>query len=167
VTDVNVFVCRSPRNAEREAVGLALMRQQVKAGRLKVAWMSEEEKAAYRLREPPRADRGGIYDPERPARHRAPAAIKRQGRRARHRDDRRGSVGAAGDGSSGRSTPDPPLPRGVPLAHEAFERSEGLASGDAAGANARRALDVSAAAAHAVAACLRLARGYRRAVWRR
>jgi hypothetical protein len=57
VTDINVFVRRSRRSAEREAVGLALMRQQVNAGRRKVTWMSEEEKAAYRLREP--ADAGG------------------------------------------------------------------------------------------------------------
>ena len=56
MTDVNVFVCCSRRNAEREAVGLALMRQQVKAGKLNVAWMSEEEKAAYRLREPPEVE---------------------------------------------------------------------------------------------------------------
>lgn len=60
VTDINVFVCRSQRNARREA-GLALIRQQVNAGKLKVSWMSEEEKAAYRLRGPleARADRGG------------------------------------------------------------------------------------------------------------
>ena len=71
----NVFVCRSRRSAEREAVGLALMRQQVNAGSLKVTWMSEEEKAAYRLREPADAgaDRGGSYDSEpRPATRRAP-----------------------------------------------------------------------------------------------
>jgi hypothetical protein len=53
VIDINVFVRPSQRNAEREAVGLARIRQQVKAGKLKINWMSEEEKAAYRLREPP------------------------------------------------------------------------------------------------------------------
>jgi phage baseplate assembly protein gpV len=52
VTDIDVFVCRSERNAERKAVGLALMRRRVKAGTLKVGWMCEEEKRAYRLREP-------------------------------------------------------------------------------------------------------------------
>jgi hypothetical protein len=166
VTDVNVFVCRSRRNAEREAVGLALMRQQVRAGRLNVAWMSEEEKAAYRLREPPRVDRGGTYDAGRPAGHRAPATIKRQGY-PRDCDDRRGSVGFAGGASSGRSTPDPQFPRGVPVARDVSERSEDLASGGAAGAKARRAPVVGAVAAHAVAACVQLARGYRRVVWRR
>jgi len=166
VTDVNVFVCRSRRSVEREAVGFALMRQQVKAGRLKVAWMSEEEKAAYRLRKPPRPNRGGIYDAERAARHRAPAAIMGQGY-PWHRDDHRGSVGFAGCGWSARSAANPPFPRGKPDSHEASEQSEGLASGSAAGAKAPRALVVGAPAAHVVAACLRLARGYRRAVWRR
>jgi hypothetical protein len=66
-----------------------------------------------------------------------------QGRRARHRDDRRGSVWFA-----------------------VSKPREGLASGGAADANARRALVLGAAAAHGVAACLRLARGYRGAVWR-
>ena len=50
VTDINVFVRRSERHAEREAVGLALLSQRVKAGKLKVTWMCEEEKRAYRLR---------------------------------------------------------------------------------------------------------------------
>jgi hypothetical protein len=57
VTDINAFVHRSRHSAEREAVGLALVRQQVNAGRRKVTWMSEEEKAAYRLPEP--VDGGG------------------------------------------------------------------------------------------------------------
>ena len=58
---MTVFVRRSQRSAERVAVGLALMRQQVNAGKLRAAWMSEEERAAYRLRGPPeaRADREG------------------------------------------------------------------------------------------------------------
>ena len=56
MTDINVFVRPSRRNAEREAVGLARMRKQVKAGKLEVAWMSEEEKAAYRLLEPARGE---------------------------------------------------------------------------------------------------------------
>ena len=93
MTDVNVFVRRSRRNAEREAVGLALMRQQVNVGKLKVTWMSEEEKAAYRLREPPEveADRGGFMTRNPNRRHVAhPGAIKRQGCRAWHPDDRRG-----------------------------------------------------------------------------
>ena len=55
MTDVNVFVCRSRHRAEREALGLTLMRQQVAHGKLKAAWMSDEEKAAYRLREPQEA----------------------------------------------------------------------------------------------------------------
>jgi hypothetical protein len=61
VTDINVFVCRSRRNAEHAAVGLARVWEQAKAGKLRVAWMSEEEKAAYRLRDLPeaRAGRGG------------------------------------------------------------------------------------------------------------
>jgi hypothetical protein len=65
VTDIDVFVRRSERNAEREAVGLALLRRQVKAGKLKVTWMCEQQKRAYRSREPAevRADRGGGYDP--------------------------------------------------------------------------------------------------------
>jgi hypothetical protein len=63
VTDINVFVRLSRRNAEREAVGLARMRQQVKAGKLKVAWMSEEEKAAYRLQEAPEAGATVASDP--------------------------------------------------------------------------------------------------------
>ena len=63
VTDINVFVGLSRRNAEREAVGLARMRQQVKAGKLKVAWMSEEEKAAYRLQEAPEAGATVASDP--------------------------------------------------------------------------------------------------------
>jgi len=60
VTDINVFVRRSEQDAEREAVGLALLRRQVKAAKLKVTWMCEEEKRAYPLREPAeaRADRG-------------------------------------------------------------------------------------------------------------
>jgi hypothetical protein len=63
VTDINVFVRRSEQDAEREAVGLALLRRHVKAGKLKVAWMCAEEKRAYRLREPTevRADRGGGF----------------------------------------------------------------------------------------------------------
>jgi len=52
VSDINAFVRRSESNPERKAVGLALMRRQVKAGKLKVSWMCEEEKRAYRLREP-------------------------------------------------------------------------------------------------------------------
>ena len=58
--DINVFVCRSRRNVERAAVGLARVREQARAGKLRVAWMSEEEKAAYRLRDQPEAtaDRG-------------------------------------------------------------------------------------------------------------
>jgi hypothetical protein len=63
VTDINVFVRPSRRNAEREAVGLARMRQQVKAGKLKVAWMSEEEKAAYRLQEAPEGGATVASDP--------------------------------------------------------------------------------------------------------
>jgi hypothetical protein len=61
VPDINVFARRSRRSAQRVAVGLAVMRQQVNAGKLKVAWMSEEERAAYRLRGPSEAgtDRGG------------------------------------------------------------------------------------------------------------
>jgi hypothetical protein len=51
VTDINAFVRPSQRKAEREA-GLARMREQVKAGKLEIHWMSEEEKVAYRLREP-------------------------------------------------------------------------------------------------------------------
>jgi hypothetical protein len=132
VTDINVFVRRSRRSAEREAVGHALMRQQVNAGKLKLTWMSEEEKAAYRLREPPDAgaDRGGVYDSEpRPATRRAP--------------------------------------RGDQAAGTAGLRSEGLISGRAAGPQDRRALVVSSPGAHFVAACLRLARGCRRAVWSR
>ena len=132
MTDINVFVRRSRRSAEREAVGLALMRRQVNAGRLKVTWMSEEDKAAYRLREPPDAgaDRGGVYDSEpRPATRRAPR----------------------GDQAAGM----PGL------------RSEGLVSGPAAGPQDRRALVVSSAGAHVLAACLRVARGCRRAVWSR
>ena len=133
MTDINVFVRRSRRSAEREAVGLALMRRQVNAGRLKVTWMSEEEKAAYRLREPPDAgaDRGGVYDSEpRPATRRAPR----------------------GDQAAGM----PGL------------RSDGLISGRrVAGPQDRRELVVSSAGAHFVAACLRLARGCRRAVWSR
>jgi hypothetical protein len=54
VTDINAFVRPSHRNAKREA-GLALMRKQAKAGKLKITWMSDEEKVAYRLREPPEA----------------------------------------------------------------------------------------------------------------
>jgi len=63
VTDINVFVRRSEQDAEREAVGLALLRRQVNAGKPKVAWMCEEEKRAYRLRERAevRADRGGGF----------------------------------------------------------------------------------------------------------
>jgi hypothetical protein len=65
VTDINGFVRLrlAQRNPQREA-GLARMRQLVKAGKLKIAWMSEEEKAAYRLREPPetRATVGAVYD---------------------------------------------------------------------------------------------------------
>jgi hypothetical protein len=38
VIDINVFVRPSQRNAEREAVGLARIRQQVKAGKLKINW---------------------------------------------------------------------------------------------------------------------------------
>jgi hypothetical protein len=75
VTDINVFVRRSRRGAEREAVRRALMREQVNAGKLKLTWMSEEEQAAYRLREPPDAgaDRGGVSHSEpRPATRRAP-----------------------------------------------------------------------------------------------
>jgi hypothetical protein len=108
------------------------MRQQANAGKLKVTWMSEEEKAAYRLREPPDAgaDRGGVYDSEpRPATRRAPR----------------------GDQAAGM----PGL------------RSEGLISGRAAAPQDRRAFVVSSAGAHFVAACLRLARGCRRAVWSR
>jgi hypothetical protein len=63
VTDINVFVRLSRRNTAREAVGLARMRQQVKAGKLKVAWMSEEEKAAYRLQEAPEAGATVASDP--------------------------------------------------------------------------------------------------------
>ena len=63
MTDINVFVRPSRRNAEREAVGLARMRKQVKAGKLEVAWMSEEEKAAYRLREAPEAGATVASDP--------------------------------------------------------------------------------------------------------
>ena len=48
VTDINAFVRPSQRKAQREA-GLARLRQQVKAGQLEIHWMSEEEKAAYRL----------------------------------------------------------------------------------------------------------------------
>ena len=61
MTDIYAFVCRSQRNAEHAALGLARLREQAKAGKLRVAWMSEEEKAAYRLRDPreARADRGG------------------------------------------------------------------------------------------------------------
>jgi hypothetical protein len=132
VTDINVFVRRSRRSAEREAVGLALMRQRVNAGKLKVTWMSEEEKAAYRLREPPDAgaDRGEVYDSEpRPATRRAPR----------------------GDQAAGM----PGL------------RSEGNISGRAAGSQDWRALVGSSSGAHFVAACLRLARGCRRAVWSR
>ncbi|MGB0097140.1 MAG: hypothetical protein WBP81_31940 [Solirubrobacteraceae bacterium] len=54
MTDINAFVRPSHRNAKREA-GLALVRKQAKAGKLKISWMSEEEKAAYRLQEPPEA----------------------------------------------------------------------------------------------------------------
>ena len=57
VSDINAFVRRSECNPARKAVGDALMRQQVKAGKLKVTWMCEEEKRAYRLREPPEASR--------------------------------------------------------------------------------------------------------------
>ena len=62
---MNLLVRRSQRSAERVAVGLALMRQQVNAGKLKVAWMSEEERAAYRLRSPSeaRTDRSGAEFP--------------------------------------------------------------------------------------------------------
>jgi hypothetical protein len=62
---MNVFVRRSQRSAERVALGFALMRQQVNAGKLKVAWMSEEERAAYRLRSPSetRTDRSGAGTP--------------------------------------------------------------------------------------------------------
>ncbi|HYB30221.1 MAG TPA: hypothetical protein VEF89_26690 [Solirubrobacteraceae bacterium] len=49
MTDINVFVRRSEQDAEREAVGLALLPRQVKAGKLKVAWMCEQEKGAYRV----------------------------------------------------------------------------------------------------------------------
>jgi hypothetical protein len=62
---MNVFVRHSQRSAERVAVGLALMRQQVNAGKLKVAWMSEEERAADRLRSPSeaRTERSGADYP--------------------------------------------------------------------------------------------------------
>jgi hypothetical protein len=65
VTDINGFVRLSQRNPQREA-GLARIRQRVKAGKLKLAWMSEEEKAAYRLREPPetRATVAPVYNPD-------------------------------------------------------------------------------------------------------
>ena len=63
MTDINVFVRPSRRNAEREAVRLARMRKQVKAGKLEVAWMSEEEKAAYRLQEAPEAGATVASDP--------------------------------------------------------------------------------------------------------
>lgn len=58
MTDINVFVCRSRRNAEHAAIGLARVRRQVKAGKLRVAWMSDEEKVAYRLRDLPEAGAG-------------------------------------------------------------------------------------------------------------
>lgn len=63
MTDINVFVRPSQRKAQREA-GLARMRQQVKAGKLEIHWMSEEEKAAYRLQEPleTRATLGPVCD---------------------------------------------------------------------------------------------------------
>ena len=63
MTDINVFVCRSRRNTEREAVGLARIRQQVKAGKLEVAWMTDEEKTAYRLRAAPEAGATAASDP--------------------------------------------------------------------------------------------------------
>lgn len=52
MTDINGFVRLSQRNPQRDA-GLARVRQRINAERLKVAWMSEEEKAAYRLQEAP------------------------------------------------------------------------------------------------------------------
>jgi hypothetical protein len=179
VTDINVFVRRSRRSAEREAVGRALMRQQVNAGKLKVTWMSEEEKAAYRLQEPPDAgaDRRGVYDSEpRPATRRAPRGDQSAGvpRLASDRSPRVTSCGSAGSHaavrSSGRSVPrlgHSPLPLAEPVPREVSERSEDLTSGRAAGRQGRRALIVSTAGAQVVAACLRLARGCRRAVWSR
>ena len=64
MTDINGFVRLSQRNPQRDA-GLARVRQRINAERLKVAWMSEEEKAAYRLQEPPetRPTVAQVYQP--------------------------------------------------------------------------------------------------------
>jgi hypothetical protein len=56
MTDINGFVRLSQRNPQRDA-GLARVRQRINAERLKVAWMSEEEKSAHRLQEPPEPGR--------------------------------------------------------------------------------------------------------------
>ena len=177
MTDVNVFVCRSRCRAEREVLGMALMRQQVADGKLKAAWMSEEEKAAYRLREPQdaRADLGGFDSEPRPATRRVPrgdqaAGMPRSASGRSRRVTSCKSVGFAAARSSGRSVPrlgHPPFSLEERVPREGSERSEDLTSGRAADPQGRRALVVSAVGADVVAGCLRLARGCRRAIWSR
>ena len=59
MSDIDEFVRRSQRNPQRVAVSLALMRRLANAGKLEVAWISEEERAADRLRGPSKATTDG------------------------------------------------------------------------------------------------------------